>query len=131
MIVLTSFGTPGGQPDGDPSVCRRPGSTPSTSVRRATAPVSLSREESAELEALAQLLPPHNRHLNNDPCLILQAAAQYIDQLRTTIAARVRNRTLPAGSIVLNNNTEEQSAPDNRPFTLSAASGSAHLVECK
>ncbi|KHN86005.1 hypothetical protein Tcan_09498 [Toxocara canis] len=80
-------------------VCRRPGSTPSTSVRRATAPVSLSREESAELEALAQLLPPHNRHLNNDPCLILQAAAQYIDQLRTTIAARVRNRTLPADAI--------------------------------
>uniref|UniRef100_A0A914ZZR4 BHLH domain-containing protein n=1 Tax=Parascaris univalens TaxID=6257 RepID=A0A914ZZR4_PARUN len=80
-------------------VCRRTVSFPSTSVRRTRIPVTLSREENAELEALAQLLPQQNRYPPNDPYFVLRAAAQYIDQLRTTIAARVRNGTLPADAI--------------------------------
>ncbi|VDD95437.1 unnamed protein product [Enterobius vermicularis] len=67
---------------------------PSTSSH-AIFPVSLTCEERAELQQLAQLVPVANTRVANDPCALLRAAALYIDQLRTTVAVRVRNGTLP------------------------------------
>lgn len=69
---------------------------PSTSSH-AIFPVSLTCEERAELQQLAQLVPVANTRVANDPCALLRAAALYIDQLRTTVAVRVRNGTLPRG----------------------------------
>ena len=71
-------------------------SHPSTSSR-ASHLSPLSREETAELQQLARLIPVGNSRNSSDPCAVLRAAALYIDQLRTTVAARVRNGSLPRG----------------------------------
>uniref|UniRef100_A0A0N5A889 BHLH domain-containing protein n=1 Tax=Syphacia muris TaxID=451379 RepID=A0A0N5A889_9BILA len=67
---------------------------PSTSNTRPV--LTLSNEERAELQQLAQMVPvTSSRNISADPCAILHAAALYIDQLRATVAARVKNGTLP------------------------------------
>ena len=72
------------------------GPTPAMAARKAL----LRRIQRQELRKLQSLLPPTAiRHRSQEPdaCQVIDQAIKYIDQLHSTILARVRSGSLPTG----------------------------------